>query len=305
MNDEVQMNEISAPLSNLFKEMEDELQEFIILGRADLTSGIRLRIRNEYNDGAYAISNDMMDSFPLEKGRNFTEYELNSEALVAVSCNLYDVGTVVEVAGREYEIVGNIACSEEQAIYVSPSAVPSDYPLTGICFVFKKYPSQKEFEQFVEEFEAAVGLDRVEFSEFEAIDNEKIIAMKSVVIISVIIGMIAALDTALLYRYIMDKRKKQMAIMGIVGAKRVHRILINEAEVMIITIMTVVVGFLLFKFIFEGLIQKIYENMIEIYYSKVYLMMLGIYVGSMFLVTVILTILSSGNDFLKLKKGTK
>lgn len=304
--DEVYMGEIRAALQHHLSEKEEYLQEFIVLGGYDSVNDTRIRVRNSYKKGKFSTSDVFCEDFPLIKGRNLTEYEMNSKNNVAISASTYSIGSKVRVGNTDYEIVGIIQDDDkDESIFVSLDSVPDDYILAGICFNYNKYPTVKDYEDMVKIFETAVGRNRVEFSEFEPMDNEQIIAMKSIVIISVIIGIISALDTALLYRFIMEKRKKQMAIMGIVGAKKIHRILINETEIMILTAMTSTIGYLIFRYIFEGLIQNIYKNMVEIYYPKIYVIMLGIYIGGMLLITSILTISTSGNKFIQLKKGTK
>ncbi len=297
-------DDIEPVLMKVLAQTEARLDYFFVFGVRDEASGVRMSIYNEYKDGTFADSETMADNTPLLKGRYPTEYELNNGIHVVTATPQYPVGSTIEVLGEQYEVIGNVQDNGADVVHITLASAPKTYQFQLVALSFDKLPTQEDYEVFKSEFEAAFG-DNARVYEFEVMDVEQVIAMKSIVTISVVIGIVAAFDTALLYGYLMGKRKRQMAILGITGAKRLHRILINESEIMLITIITSGIGLLLFKYIFERLIQIIYENTIEIYHPKIYLIMLGIYIGGMMLITLILTISTSGNKFLQIKKGSK
>ncbi len=298
--DGINMDEFRPVFMKILEQAEPCMQEFAILGfRQD---DITICVRNEYHNGKFSESRRLMDIYSLASGRYATEEELNSGALVAVTDDIGVVGETIEYDGVVYEIVGTKVTGTAMEIDVSLKAYPDKSRVQMFGIIFEKLPTTKDFEVFKTELKTAFG-DRVKVEETEILDREKVIAMNSIITMSVLIGIVAALDTALLYGYIMGKRRKQMAIMGILGAKRIDRILINEAEIMLVTIITSLIGWALFQGVFEGLIQEIYENVVEIYYGKVYLMMTGIYAACVFIITMILTIVSTGNKFLQLRRG--
>ena len=302
--DNVYIEELKPVLLKLLEETEAKLDYFFVMGIVDYESGVRISIYNEYKEGSLSYSNTIKKNTTLLQGRYPTDYEMDSGAHVAVSSTSHTVGSVVSVAGKEYEVIGMDENTHDDKLTVSLNAVPEGYQFQMVALNFNKFPTIEDYEFFKYELEKEFG-SRVKIGKFEAVDIEQIIAMKSIVVISIIVGIVAALDTALLYGYLMEKRKKQIAIMGIMGAKRIHRVLINEIEIMLITVITSVIGLTLFKFIFENLVHKMYENIMEIYYPKVYLIMFGIYIVSVLLVTSVVTISKSGNKFLQLRKSGK
>lgn len=295
--------QIKPTLMKMLEEFDGRMNYFVIFGTKDEESGMQLSVYDEYENGQFSYSKYISKNIPLINGRYPTKYEYNSGAKLVVTTDKYKIGSTIEVLGTEYEIIGNVVSNgaNDNRVYVSFNALPSEYKFQWINIVFKSFPTVEDYVFFRLEFESVFG-NEVWVEDFEPIDNEEIISMKTMMIICVIIGSISALDTALLYKYIMDKRKKQMAIMGIVGAKRVHRIFINEGEIFVVTLVTTFLGFIIFKFVFEGLVHKVYENIYNIYAPKVYLIMIGLYVAIVMIITLILTIAMSGNKFLRLHK---
>ena len=294
--EDVCIEELKPVLYEVLNDVENKLDYFFVGSVND--SGYEVSVHNEYNSGSLSFSRTISDNIPLLLGRFPTEYEMNAGANVVVSSYKYEIGTIIELGEEEYEIIGIVDNPEnENYIGISLEALPNTQYVYMVSLYFDRYPSISDYELFKSKLESTFG-NNVKLGEFEAADIEQIIAMKSIVVISVIVGIVAALDTALLYGYIMEKRRKQVAIMGIVGANRIQRVLINELEMLLITVTTSIIGLILFRYIFEGLIQKMYENIMEIYYSKVYFMMLVIYIASVVIITLILTITKTGNAFL-------
>ena len=88
-----------------------------------------------YKKGKFSTSDVFCEDFPLIKGRNLTEYEMNSKNNVAISASTYSIGSKVRVGNTDYEIVGIIQDDDkDESIFVSLDSVPDDYILAGICF---------------------------------------------------------------------------------------------------------------------------------------------------------------------------
>ena len=295
--------QIKPTLMKMLEEFDGRMDYFVVFGITDEESGVRLCVYDEYENGQFSYSKYISKNNPLINGRYPTKYENNSGEKLVVTTDKYKIGSTINVLGTEYEIIGNVVSNgmNDNSVYVSLNALPSDYKIQWISIIFKSFPTVEDYVFFRIELESVFG-NEVWVDDFEPIDNEEIISMKTMMVICVIIGTISALDTALLYKYLMDKRKKQMAIMGIAGAKRIHRVLINESEIFIVTLITTVIGFIVFKFVFEGLVHRVYENIYNIYVPKVYLIMIGLYVAIVMIITLILTIAMSGNKFLRLHK---
>lgn len=142
----------------------------------------------------------------------------------------------------------------------------------------------------------------MEFSEFEPMNVDEIIAYNSIIALALTIGVVATLDTILVYNYIIKKRKKQMAIFWINGANRMHQTFINELEVVLITIFTAVVGVAIFRLFIENILMEVYEIGISIFSAKVYGLMLLAYVGCVVIGSFVMTVINIGNKSFEMRR---
>ena len=93
-----------------------------------------------------------------------------------------------------------------------------------------------------------------------------------------------------------------MAIYRLEGAGRLHQIAICEIEVIIVTVITSIVGVLIFNFGMDDLIIDAYNISIPVYSMKIYLMMLGIYVGCIILGSGVLVTINTRGSILDMRR---
>ena len=297
--DDVYAYEVKDVMREFLEESEDKLDYFNMWGKYEDYSVVA---SNTYEKGEFYFK-DIFKDYKMYDGRYPTEIEISEGYKVAYTVNMGAPGEYIDIAGEKYLITGVLHTdTEEKFVYVSAKAFPDEMPLQCINLVFEKLPTVKDYNCFGTALTNALG-NRITINEMEIKDEEYIIAMDSIITISVIIGIVAALDTALLYGYIMNKRRRQMMIMGITGAKRIHRIIINEAEIVLITLATTITGVLLFSNIFEKLINNIYKNSAEIFHAGSYAIVAMIYVVSVVIITLIVTVLDSRKGFLQVRRG--
>lgn len=298
-NDVVYAYEIMEVMQEFLEQSEDRLDYFNMWGDSDdycVTADCIYRDEKFYFKNVY-------EDYKMYDGRYPTEIEISEGYKVAYTVNMGVTGEYIEINGEKYLIIGVLHTgTEEQIVNISINAFPDNVPIKYVNLVFDKLPTVKDYNCFGKVLTEKLG-DRVTIQTMEIQDEEYIIAMDSIITISVIIGIVAALDTALLYGYIMNKRRRQMMIMGITGAKRIHRIIINEAEIVLITLATTITGVLLFSNIFEKLINNIYKNSAEIFHAGSYAIVAIIYVVSVVIITLIVTVLDSRKGFLQVRRG--
>lgn len=291
-------------IPEILESVEHSLDYFVIRGN---DGDNRIFVYNEYHDGKYYLSETVYRYKAMKDGRLINPDEISNGSKVIHGVNLGKVGDKFIIAGEEFEVVGLVDSKGAEingmpAAHISLTAFPDSISLDWIVLLFNKLPTKDEYMIFKNTLEEKFG-DNVVVDEFKIKDEEELIAIHSVIIMSVAIGIIAAFNTALLYGYIVKKRKKQMAIYGIVGASRLERILINEIEIVLVSICTCVIGMLIFKFGFEKQIMEIYDNSVSIYNSKVYMLMSGIYFVSVTVTNLIVTLYNSRKNFLDAWRG--
>jgi ABC-type antimicrobial peptide transport system permease subunit len=234
-----------------------------------------------------------------------TESEMNDGSRVLIGYNVGNVGDTYILAGEEFEVIGvlNTAFNPDDVnLHIPLSSVNEEFTSGFVSLFFAKLPTKADYDTFVTVLRSHYG-DNVQFSDFEPMNVDDIIAYNSIIILALAIGVVAALDTILVYNYLMKKRKKQMAIFGIEGAKRIHQILINETEVLIITVLTAVTGVTVFRLVIEKILMEVYEIGIPIFSVKVYGIMLLAYIGCIFMGTLVMTVINSRKKVLDMRRG--
>lgn len=298
-NDNVYAHEIREVMNEFLEQSEDGLDYINMWGEYGDYSIVA---NNDYEDGEFILKNALPD-YEMYDGRFPTDIEINEAQKIVYTVNVGKTGEYIEIEGEKYLISGVLHTDTEyRAVYISIEAFPDNVPIEYVNLVFEKLPTVKDYNCFGTALTNALG-DRITIQEMDIKDEEYIIAMDSMITISVIIGIVAALDTALLYGYLMNKRRRQMMIMGITGAKRIHRIFINEAEIVLITLATTGIGVLLFSNIFEKFVNRIYKNSAEIFHAGSYAIIALIYVASVVIVTLIVSIIDSKKGFLQIRRG--
>ena len=124
--------------------------------------------------------------------------------------------------------------------------------------------------------------------EFDIKNNDELTSYRTIIAISVSIGIISALNTCLMYGYIISQRRKQMVVYGIIGAARIRRFAISESEMLVFSVTTSLVGVVLFRTIFQSIVLKVYDNSSEIYTVKMYVFMTILYIMCILIFTSVL-----------------
>lgn len=261
---------------------------------------------SEYHNGKYSLSQTVYEDVKVYSGRFPTPDEYSSSEKIVIRGETGEAGDIFTVAGDKYTVVGvvqNEAVSQigRECIQISLNSCPDDVALIAVVLSFKRLPKQSDYVAFRDGLKSEFG-DAVQVDDFEAKDEEELIAIYSVIVLSVVIGVIAALDTALLYGYVIKKRKKQMAVLGIIGAKRSHRVLINEFEILIVSLAATATGFIIFKIGLEKLLVSVYKSDLELYNAESYALMLTVYMFSILVITFVLAFNSTRGGILETRR---
>lgn len=259
----------------------------------------------EYREGEYHIASSLLDNGKTdENGRYFddSEYVRGDKVLFGTD---KEVGEYFDINGEKFLVVGNWEDKNlSRVIEVPVSAAPGDANLYVLVINFERLPRQAEYNHFKETLKETFG-DRVSVKAFDVKDTEQLISINSIITISIIIGVLVALDTVLIYSYIISKRRKDMAVFGIVGAKRRQRFLINQIEIMALSVIVALVGYAVFRLGIQSFVVEFCDISVELYNDKVYgIMMIG-YIVSVFVITYIATFINTRKNIVRMLRGYK
>lgn len=288
------MGELKGCFETVLKEAEDRLDNFYIFPAYEDTL---MNIHNEYKDGKYSFSRTVAKNIQLDEGRMVTDEEVDSGEKVIFGQNIGNLGDTYKIGSTEYKVIGseNLLGTYDNRIIVEISYPACDDEAEILCIIleFSKLPKLNDYLTFKNTLKKQFG-NRVNIKEYKMLDLEQAISYNSVIVFSLAAGLMAALDTCLLYGYILKKRRKQMAVFRLVGLGRIRMFLINEAEIMLISMTTAMAGLGIFSLAFEKTITEIYDN--NMYTSEIYLKMTGIYLLSIFVITSVMMIIYANSN---------
>ena len=272
-------------ISATFDEIEDKLDYFFVAGAWEEEM---ISMYSEYHNGSYSLSKTIFENAKVENGRYISNEDIKNSSCVLYSLRGDEdkVDDIISIAGKEFKVIG--VDERSPGHYIIPfNACDDNIKVVMITVVFKKLPAQNDYLALKKGLEKSFG-ENVTVDEFEIKDEEELISVRSIIAISIIIGIISALNTCLLYGYIIKKRRKQMAVYGIIGASKGMCLAINEMEIMIVSFVMETVGFIIYRLGLQGIITSVYENSVNLYGVKSYTIMLLVYILCIFIITFIM-----------------
>ncbi len=244
---EMDMNSLDLELSETGTVTKGEFSEAFLACPSELTDGIDmilvyvkyteeegvrpLELRFTVREGK--ISSCSLFAHNLEQNRMITVYfsEEQEEKGEAVALtykgmdqeiqgwlkNMENPDGTLSILGKEYKVIGRQSWAE--AVLIPYQSLEDDTALYndfGFSLSFHEPVTRDQYNQLKETLTAQLG-DRVIFPEREIYDFNQLYLYNTILLINGFILLAAALNFALLYRYILMKRKKNLAVFQLCG----------------------------------------------------------------------------------------
>ncbi len=195
----------------------------------------------------------------------------------------------IEINGENYNIVNE---SYNQGILDSPiTAFYDNTFIMGGSFcleiTFKTDISRTQYDDIVNAVAINMG-DNAEVPEMDISPTTELFYYRTVLMISVLISVLAAINFAVLYRFVLQKRIKTLTIFRICGCTKKRIIFIYLCECMIIGLPLFALSMLLFDKIALPVLSEIFEYISLAYSPLLYSAIFGIYAVSSFAVLLIM-----------------
>ena len=295
-------------MPEMLEKMEERLECcFFDLNFQDMD--LRVTCIEDYENGKYFFPKESFPEERLAAGRYPTEEELMKGKTVAFAYGEKEksdeptvgVGDKCNVNGKEYEIVGVIdGIYEVDRITIPLNSCTEDMKLSTLAVMFDKFPTVDDYDVFVRTIKTHYG-DNGQISDLEIIELDDIVQYNSVILLAFMIGGIAAFDTILVYRYLLKKRQRQMAIFSVEGATKIQRIMICIIEIVLITMVTTLLGIVLFDLVLKNPLLKVYKPSMKMYTLKVYLYMALCYFATIILGTSVMVTIGTRKRVLDIR----
>lgn len=213
------------------------------------------------------------------------ENELNADNVIVLRDLSWDseiIGKRVHLFGKEYEVIG-IAEQGFNTVDVPFSSLPNDLIIQSVNIQANKPISTYCYRHMKQAFEDVYG-EYVNFPEMYTVDTEEKTFYVSIMMISVVLSVLAAIILAILYRYIIFTRRKTMSVMRLNGCTRGRIRLMYLIEIIgSATFIFALCGLAYHKLILPRLTYLI-DRIGEVYSLNTYLYIYGVFIGVLFVV---------------------
>lgn len=290
-------------LQNIFPESLNEIENIDYVFVGGVNKEIPISSHFEYENGIMSQSQTVNKNAKIMEGRVLTGEDYQQQSKVIYSNNGMGVGEKVKIGNTTFEVVGTDEVTKGGYEIPFNSDI-GDVTMCVIVVNFKELPKQKDYLVLKNTLEQAFG-DRVLVDEFEIKEENEIIEIRTIITITVVVGIISALNVCLLFGYIISRRKKQMAIYGTVGMSKGKRMLINQLEIVMVTVLSLGTGELFFHVVLRKIILEIYDNIERLYGFRMYGMVFLIYFVCTLAVTNIMLRLVNKDNLSELLRRSK
>ncbi len=287
----IEQKELKAFFNNIVPVLKNKIQAIFSMGITD--DNIRVMTSFGYDDDKFTLS-PLLDQTirpTLISGRFFNEDELQTGAHVAVvGSKLFEGQDSLYIGSTEYKIVGVIEHEAyTESAFVPYQAIPENCNEIFYFSIHLTKPLlETEYDTMVHYIDTYIG-DKVPIPAFDGIKNPTFTRVyNDLLIVTAILIVVCAFNYCIIYRFILEKRRKTFAVSRICGCTRLKAVAIYMVELLMISLVTLGIAI----FIYIKLLLPVADNYfeyIEYYHTSVDNIKIAItYIISLFAVYLIL-----------------
>lgn len=255
-----------------------ELFERNIKQNGEIITGYYFTDEQEKNGDLVALLN-----VPDEYRENNTVYKNISEL---------ERKSRIKIQGKEYEIIGYHTAS--YAPLFPFESLDEDTVFQDEIFIYFDRPVKtSQYNELRNNFEKTFG-SAIKFPDMYFIEKENTYFYNTIMIISVLIAFLSAVNFSALYRFILSKRIKMLAVFRICGCTKGRAMIFFLAECMIITVPLFILTAIIYNELVIPVFDNYFEFISEVYSADIYMRISGIYI-----VTSLIVLFVMIKEFLK------
>lgn len=301
-----------SEIDDISNELREQIIQYDVEGIIDNNS---YEFKFLYCDGKFKVAEEFKDNLKkydnLTEGTYWSDYEEANGICVALISDPAVFGEIsaldsikyvnqLKIGGKIYDIIGKQAWNEKGAMFPF-STVADEQLLTSTLISFNSAVSVKTYNQIRDVFNNYMG-DKAVFEEIRTIDKDTYYTYKTVILISVFIALIAAINFMILYRYIMSTRKRTTAIFRILGLTPAKLNFMNMSECIILIVPFFILGMVLYQTVFLPRLHTYFVYMQDAYTPFVYFLLFVIFISVSLIVIGIMLLVMSRKRILELIK---
>ena len=301
-----------SEIDDISNELREQIIQYDVEGIIDNNS---YEFKFLYCDGKFKVAEEFKENLKkydnLTEGTYWSDYEEANGICVALISDPAVFGEIsaldsikyvnqLKIGGKIYDIIGKQAWNEKGAMFPF-STVADEQLLTSTLISFNSAVSVKTYNQIRDVFNNYMG-DKAVFEEIRTIDKDTYYTYKTVILISVFIALIAAINFMILYRYIMSTRKRTTAIFRILGLTPAKLNFMNMSECIILIVPFFILGMVLYQTVFFPRLHTYFVYMQDAYTPFVYFLLFVIFISVSLIVIGIMLLVMSRKRILELIK---
>ncbi len=241
-------------------------------------------MRFRFVDGKYRVSEATKDSWEENSIMTYGRYITNDEeaegkqvALVwginkdnwNTPCeNLRNPDGTITLFDKKYEVVGVYKAGGGTPI-VPFLTVPDEIKITGFSITFERNITRSVYEALRNTADEVIP-NKLIFPELELPDQDSIAVYNNMLVIAVVISVLSIINFAMLYRFVLKKRQRNIAVMRLCGCTKGKAVLIFLAECLILTFPAYILGTFVNIFCVNNIFAKVFDFIKEAYSPEIY-----------------------------------
>lgn len=224
------------------------------------------------------------DNGRLTSGRYFTNEEEETGANVAIvdwnenTLALQSGEDTIILFGKEYQVIGTYDGNVPIVPFLS---LPDDFVIgNGFGMIFYQNVTRSQYEELVINAEMVLP-GMLAFDALRLPDVDQVNLYNNIIVISVVIALISAINFAMLYLYMIKKRLKDLTIFRLCGCTKSKVVKIYLGECIMISIPVYLIGTGVYAILMHNVLSEIFPYMENAYTLPVYAEIFLIYLISM------------------------
>ena len=259
-------------------------------------------MRFNITENTYSVPDVIREQWTSSKMITSGEYISNAgekagaySAIVSQEICDKELGDKIEFLGSEYTVVGTYSGGSYTPI-VPFLTVPNDIKISECSITFFNTLTRSTYENLKKTARETLS-DKLIFPELLLPDDDYLALYRNIILISMLVAAVSVMNFAMLYLFIIRKRRNSLAVMRLCGARKWQTALIYLGECIIITIPAFGLGTLVFDMLLKNYFIKQFPYMNDAFNSPlVYIAIFGIYLVVMLVILGIIIYRSTRSD---------
>lgn len=264
--------------------IENKLDYFFVLGILGDGDGTLIFSSNGYSNRKLTVSTQLKERTYIKSGENFNEKDMNSsEKIVLASKDLAEGTEYVVLDGDRYAIKGVLGTEGmDGAVYVPYYAIPKKTEIKSLSLILKKPLLESEHNYIGEKLTKYFG-NLIHIPEFDGVNNESNNKVyRDIMVITVLLIFVCALNYCIIYRYLLEKRRRVFAVTRMCGCSKYKAGIVYMTELLSISVITLLAGQIIYDKLILSEATAMFEYIGYFYGISTYIKLSLIYVAVLF-----------------------